>query len=352
MSPLERAWYQGNKWPLLLWPLEGVYRILARRDQAKKRARQKSLPVPVMVVGNISVGGTGKSPMVALLCRTLQHHGWHPGVISRGYGGKKTGRKKEHEPLAVTASSDPRDVGDEPVMLAAQTQCPVVVGRDRYRAAQALLNPDFFQKHFPAHTPCNLIISDDGLQHLSLPRDVEWVIIDAARGLGNGHCLPVGPLREPAERLKQVDLVLANGTASPVDIAGVRAMPMKLSPRYWRNLHNGETFSAGRPPFKTTLRRPAFAIAGIGNPERFFQTLEGLGLHIERHPFPDHHLYKDHEIPDERLVLMTAKDAVKCRAWSEKTHWALDVEARIKPELIEHLHHQLSHVLKRKTHHG
>ncbi|OOV88266.1 tetraacyldisaccharide 4'-kinase [Oceanospirillum linum] len=346
MKALEKAWYSGAKWPLLLWPVEVVYRYLARKDQAKKRAQQRALPVPVIVVGNVSVGGTGKSPMVSMLCRVLQHHGWHPGVISRGYGGKKLSG-----PVAVTAESDAADVGDEPVMLAAQTDSPVVVDQDRYRAARALLDTTFFQKNFPGHTACNLIISDDGLQHLSLPRDIEWVIVDASRGLGNGHCLPVGPLREPAQRLKEVDLVLANGSNCPLDIAGVQAHPMKLSPRYWRNLRTGETFSAGRPPFKTSQRRPAFAMAGIGNPERFFQTLEELELHIERHPFPDHHIYKDHEVPDGRVVLMTAKDAVKCRSWSEETYWALDVEARIKPDLIETLHHQLLTVLKRK-HHG
>ena len=345
MKALEKAWYSGAKWPLLLWPLEGIYQHLARRDQAKKLARQKPLPVPVIVVGNITVGGTGKSPMVSLLCRVLQHHGWHPGVVSRGYGGKKY-----DSPVAVTAESDATEVGDEPVMLAAQTECPVVIDPDRYRAASALLNKAFFQKNFPGHTACNLIISDDGLQHLSLPRDVEWVIIDATRGLGNGHCLPVGPLREPVDRLKKVTQVFANGSVRPVDFSGVQAQPMKLAPRYWRNLRTGETFSASRPPFKTSLRRPAFAMAGIGNPERFFQTLEDLEVHIERHPFPDHHIFKDHEVPDGRVVLMTAKDAVKCRSWSEETYWALDVEARIKPELIENLHHQLVNVLKRKQH--
>ena len=345
MKALEKAWYSGAKWPLLLLPLEGIYQHLARKDQAKKQARQKPLPVPVIVVGNITVGGTGKSPVVSMLCRLLQRHGWQPGVISRGYGGKKT-----DGPVAVTADSDAMEVGDEPVMLAAQTECPVVIDQDRYRAATALLNKAFFQKHFPGHTACNLIISDDGLQHLSLPRDVEWVIVDAMRGLGNGHCLPVGPLREPADRLKKVNLVLANGSNRPVDVAGIQAQPMKLSPRYWRNLRTGETFSASRPPFKTSQRRPAFAMAGIGNPERFFQTLEDLELHIERHPFPDHHIYKDHEVPDGRVVLMTAKDAVKCRQWTQETHWALDVEACIKPELIETLHHQLLNVLKRKNH--
>lgn len=346
MQALEKAWYSRARWPLLLWPVEGLYRLLARWDRARKRARCKPLPVPVLVVGNITVGGTGKSPLVAMLCQELKRQGWHPAVISRGYGGKRQG-----QPRAVTPDSDVREVGDEPVMLAAQTGCPLVVDCDRYRAAQALLDHDFFRQYFPGKPPCNLIISDDGLQHLALPRDLEWVVIDAERQLGNGHCLPVGPLRESERRLKTVDLVLANGAVQLQSIAGVDAQPMQLIPRYWRNLNTGDVFSAGEPPFRVSEREPAFAVAGIGHPERFFRTLENLGLNIERHPFPDHYDYGEDDLPADRIVLMTAKDAVKCRNRSENTFWALDIEACIAPDIIDRLHHQLMTISERK-HHG
>lgn len=345
MNALEKAWYNGDKWPLLLSPLEELYKYLAHRDQLKKLKRQKPLPVPVIVVGNITVGGTGKSPVVALLCRALKGKGWQPGVVSRGYGGRQT-----VEPIAVTAQSDVQEAGDEPVMLAAQTGCPVVVDRNRYRAASALLDTAFFQQHFSTHSPCDLIISDDGLQHLSLPRDIEWVVIDAARELGNQHCLPAGPLREPAERLQTVDLVLANGNTAQSEIVGVQAQPMQLQPLYWRNLLTGETCPVSQPPFKTSPSQPAFAMAGIGNPERFFKTLESLGVHFDRHPFPDHYDYQDQDLPEERLVLMTAKDAVKCRGRAKKSYWALDVEAQISSEIIDNIHLQLVNLVKRKKH--
>lgn len=344
MNSLEKAWYTGAKWPFLLLPLEGVYKKLARNDQKKKRARQKALPVPVIVVGNITVGGTGKSPVVSHLCRALQKFGWHPGIVSRGYGSQK-----RTEPLAVTADSDASLAGDEPVMLAAQTSCPVVVDRDRYRAASALLDRTFFQSNFSGSPQCNLIISDDGLQHLSLPRDVEWVVIDASRGLGNGHCLPVGPLREPQSRLKHVDLVLSNGSIQAGQIGGVTAQPMHLLPAVWRNLKTGAIYTADNPPFESTVNAPVVAMAGIGNPERFFLTLEAMGVVIERRPYPDHYSFDGSEVTHNQVVVMTAKDAVKYRRWATENHWVLDVEADIHPSLISALHDQLVDVLTRKN---
>jgi len=347
MKSLERAWYTGAKWPLLLMPLEILYRVLAARDQVRKKTLQQPLPVPVLVIGNINVGGTGKSPVVALLCRELKRLGWHPGIISRGYGGQ-AGQKGD-SPVAVTAESDPALVGDEPVMLAMQTQCPVVVDQNRFRAAEALLTPAFFQGAFAGKTPCNLVISDDGLQHLSLPRDIEWVVVDAKRGLGNGHCLPVGPLRESADRLQQVDLVLANGADRALAVAEAKAQPMALTPRYWRNLKTGQTFTAQQPPFDTHKEK-AIAVAGIGHPERFFQTLDGMGFRFERRPLDDHHLFTAHDLPDDQLILMTAKDGVKCQRWASEKHWVLDVEAEINPDIVLKLHHQLLDILKRKDH--
>ncbi|WP_028301157.1 tetraacyldisaccharide 4'-kinase [Oceanospirillum beijerinckii] len=348
---LQQAWYADARWPLLLTPLEWLYRRLASSDQAKKRAQQWQAPVPLMVVGNITVGGTGKSPLVCTLVHELKQRGWQPGIVSRGYGGQS-----KHYPLLVDENSDPVQAGDEPVMLAGQTGCPVVVDPNRTAAAQYLLQ----------QTEVNLIISDDGLQHLSLGRDLELVVIDAQRGLGNGHCLPVGPLREPADRLHTVDYIFANGAVDgsaisticdavpgtatakalgPVKNLKGNVQAMTLQPVQWRQPATGQCFDISERPFDVSVK----AVAGIGHPERFFSSLRELGLTVEGEGFADHHRFKAGDITDDgRPVLMTAKDAVKCRHWMTPNHWVLDVSARIAPELIEAINEQLLKIQKEK----
>lgn len=349
---LQQAWYSDARWPLLLTPLEWLYRSLASNDQAKKRAKQWQAPVPLIVVGNITVGGTGKSPLVCTLVHELKQCGWTPGIVSRGYGGKS-----EHYPLLVDENSDPVQAGDEPVMLAGQTGCPVVVDPERAAAAQYLLQ----------QTEVDLIISDDGLQHLSLGRDLELVVIDAQRGLGNGHCLPVGPLREPADRLHSVDYIFSNGAADiaacgavfnavsgnaaaelllPTKNVTSQAQPMTLQPVQWRQPATGQCFAITERPFDESVK----AVAGIGHPERFFSSLRELGLTVEGQGFADHHSFKASDIADDgRPVLMTAKDAVKCRDWMTPNHWVLDVSARIAPEVIEAINEQLLKIQKEKS---
>ncbi|GHE22561.1 tetraacyldisaccharide 4'-kinase [Halomonas urumqiensis] len=298
----------------LAWlrPLEALYRRgMSRRAHAYACGDKPvwRAPVPVIVVGNITLGGTGKSPLVAWLAEWLAAGGWHPGILSRGYGGKLP--KGHAYPLWVTAETPVSESGDEPRMLAEQTGVPVMVDPDRSRAARRLVDAG-----------CDILISDDGLQHLALARDLELVVVDGKRGFGNGHCLPAGPLREPLERLRSVDAVLVNGEPAFVPPVGVHGM--RLSPSGWRRL-GGEREPLAPLPFQT----PVHAVAGIGNPSRFFATLAGLGIEAIPHAFADHHDFgvEDLAFGDGHALVMTAKDAVKCRGLAPFDSWALDVVA-------------------------
>lgn len=277
--------------------------------------RSAELPVPVIVVGNISVGGTGKTPLVLWLAQFLREQGLRPGIISRGYGGTAI------IPQEVMPDSEPRLCGDEPVLLARKSACPVWIGRDRVAVAQALL---------VAHPDVNVIISDDGLQHYRLRRDVEIAVIDGVRGLGNGFLLPAGPLREKASRLEQVDAVVVNGaTATP--------LPATTAPRYHMHL-NGEVFynllhSETRASATDLRGKTLHAVAGIGNPNRFFDHLRSLELKIVEHPFPDHHRYQPEDLAFSGAMVMTEKDAVKCAFSGMKEAWVLAVEAEVDPGL-------------------
>ncbi|HCS28671.1 MAG TPA: tetraacyldisaccharide 4'-kinase [Spongiibacteraceae bacterium] len=306
---IERAWYRRNPGILYLaWPLEAFYRSVStlRRLWLKKRAIPQL--TPVIVVGNISVGGTGKTPLVIALVHWLQAQGYKPGVVSRGYGGQAS-----HYPFTVTRNSSADDAGDEPLLIAREAGCPVVVGPDRV-AALGKLERDF---------ACNIVVSDDGLQHYALKRDIEIVVVDGARGLGNGHCLPVGPLREPGWRLNTADILVVNGEAEHE--FGRSAHTMLLEPRRLVNIKTGEKMAVSELP-------PAVhAVAGIGNPRRFFTTLIELGLRPITHSFVDHHQYtaEDIEFGDSLPVIMTEKDAVKCAGFASDKHWYLPVTAAL-----------------------
>lgn len=219
------------------------------RRQAYRQGwwRSVRMPVPVIVVGNITAGGSGKTPLVIWLAEWLQANGWRPGIVSRGYGGLAA-----HWPQPVRADSDPRLVGDEPVLTVQRTACPMMVGPDRVAAARALL-----QEH-----DCNIIISDDGMQHYCLQRDIEIAVLDGSRRLGNGFCLPAGPLREPASRLAEVDLRVANGVAKECE------QQMLLQPQVVQRLHDGDSQS-----LEFFRGQTVHAVAGIGNPARFFSAI-------------------------------------------------------------------------------
>ncbi len=322
MRGLQDSWYQPSWITWCLLPLAGLFCLLASMRRALYRAnllKRHKLPVPVIIVGNITVGGTGKTPLVIALVELLRKQGWKPGVISRGYGGEA-----REWPQPVHGDSDARLIGDEPLLIAQRTGAPMRVGPDRVAAAQQLL----------AESDVDIIVSDDGLQHYRMQRDVEIAVVDGVRGLGNGYCLPAGPLREPRSRLKQVDFIVVNG-------GGGDGFAMMLEPQPPRSVvdeHCTKTLDDFRG-------QPVHALAGIGNPRRFFQMLERAGLHITPHPFPDHHRYTatDIDFGDDAPVLMTEKDAVKCRSISDGRHWYIPVAAR----LPENFGQQLKNALER-----
>lgn len=313
---LQRQWYKSGVWHLVLMPLSWLFGLLSSLRRYAYRLgifKTVHLPVPVIVVGNITVGGTGKTPLVIWLAEQLAQAGFKPGIISRGYGGKSDG------PMPVTGHSDPAIAGDEPVMIAGRTAAPVWVGQDRAATGMALLK---------AHPACDVIISDDGLQHYRLARDAEIVVIDGQRRFGNGRLLPAGPLRESIRRLASVDAVVSNGVSSDEGF-----IEMQLQPTNFRNLMDA-TKSASASEF---IGKRLLAIAGIGNPGRFFAQLKAMGLQCAEKPFPDHHMYRPEDLQTGAVdaILMTEKDAVKCRAFAEPDWWYLAVDAKLDRALVE-----------------
>jgi tetraacyldisaccharide 4'-kinase len=310
---LERQWYKNTS-RLTVWlnfPLGCLFiALLAFRHFLYRIGILGSWrsPVPVIVVGNITVGGTGKTPLVIWLANQLKACGYTPGIISRGYKGAA---KAPKEVLGADLASL---VGDEPLLMARRTSCSVWIGKDRPAAARELLK---------AHPECDVIISDDGLQHYALQRDFEIVVIDGARRYGNKLMLPFGPMREPLSRLRFVDAVVVNGLG-PVKASEFQ---MQLS---------GDLFYSLLSPEKTVRadyfhNKKIHAVAGIGNPSRFFNYLRGLCLDIVEHPFSDHHQFQtaDLQIPGADIILMTEKDAVKCLDFARDNVWVLPVEARV-----------------------
>ncbi|KQB52825.1 tetraacyldisaccharide 4'-kinase [Pseudomonas endophytica] len=304
-----RAWYAGHPLLKLLSPLEYVYRRVVERKRARFVAGEGEIyrsPVPLVVVGNITVGGTGKTPLILWLIEHCQRNGLRVGVVSRGYAAKPP-----QLPWRVTAQQSAAQAGDEPLLIVQRTGVPLMIDPDRGRAVKALLDSE----------PLDLILSDDGLQHYRLARDLELVLIDNARGLGNGHCLPAGPLREPVERLESVDAVLYNGADSDPH----PGFAFKLQPSALINLRSGERRALDLFPPGQALH----AVAGIGNPQRFFTTLEALHWRPIAHAFADHASYSAEVLsftPPLPLV-MTEKDAVKCRDFASPDWWYLAVDA-------------------------
>ena len=322
---LQSRWFQPRLSLALCWlaPLWLLFSVLAAlRRLAYRRGWQPAakLPVPVVVVGNLIVGGAGKTPLTLALVQALRLQGWHPGIISRGYGAQAA----QPYPRPVTMDSPVSECGDEPLLLAQRGQCPVWVNKNRVAAAQALL---------AEHPEVDVIVCDDGLQHYALGRQVSLAVFDA-RGAGNGWQLPLGPLREPLSRLAEVDAVVFNGLPPPN-----QHLTDGPPPRFNMQLLPGRFYRLGDPLQHTAasaLRgQPLHAIAGIGHPERFFQTLRQLGLDFTPHAFPDHHAYQssDFAFGEAAVCLMTEKDAVKCAGLIPGEAWVLPVEADIPPAL-------------------
>ncbi len=320
----DSVWSSLNPLSLLLLPLAAVFALVAGARRLFYRTgmlRARHFDIPVIVVGNITVGGTGKTPLVIWLDTQLRQQGWHPGIVSRGYGGGA-----RHWPQQVRADSDPAAVGDEAVMLAARTGCPMCVGPDRPAAVEALLQ----------YTDVDIVISDDGLQHYALARDLEIAVIDGERRLGNGLLLPAGPLREPRSRLERVDMVVVNGRSEEGEFA------MSLSQPTLRGLHDDRPAT-----LDDFAEQEVHAVAGIGNPQRFFDLLQRSGMRITPHPFPDHHAFRARDLvfsPD-LPVLMTEKDAVKCRRLPCKRCWVVHVDAQPDASFV----HRLNTALKEMT---
>lgn len=326
MAARAPAFWQGRgPVAVVLLPLSLLFASIARARRGLYRLgvlREERLPVPVIVVGNIAVGGSGKTPVVDWLAAQLRAAGHRPGIVSRGYGGKVEGV------AVVPTHGDPDTYGDEPVLLARLTGCPVAVGRDRPAAARELLR---------LHPECDVVIADDGMQHYRLHRDVEVAVVDESI-LGNRWQLPAGPLREPVSRLAEVDVVIAHGGLSAALQARLRdcaVFTMRL---------DGDMLRSVRDP--TRVREPGslrdlrvHAVAGIGRPQRFFDQMATFGLEVVPHPFPDHHRFVPLDLvfaPGEPVV-MTSKDAVKCASFAPDDCWEFPVRAHIDSGAAERI---------------
>ncbi|BBB14867.1 tetraacyldisaccharide 4'-kinase [Candidatus Rickettsiella viridis] len=359
------ALWNKNYIAYLLWPFSLLYRtfVFFRHKLYQFHIKKiNKFPVPIIVIGNLTVGGTGKTPLVIEVVQFLQKKGWRPGVISRGYGGKA-----KHYPYQVHTQSNPREVGDEPLLIVRNTGCPTVIDPNRSRGVNTLLG----KKN------CNIVVSDDGLQHLALGRNIEIAVIDGQRRFGNGFCLPAGPLREPISRLKTVDFIIIkeaysqqldfrqgaartkppegilihedgelNGNtaenSSAKSIAGPNEFGMLLVPEYFYQLIHPE--NKQNPDY--FHGKQLHAVAGIGNPEQFFNNLRALGLTIIEHPFPDHHFFKPRDLNygKDAIILMTEKDAVKCRGLVDARLWCLKAKATLDEAFFNSLLNRITQI--------
>lgn len=301
------SWYSKAKWLVILKPFSLFYQlliILRKKMYEHGIFKTYKLPVPVVVVGNLTVGGTGKTPLVISLVEFFKEQGFNPGVISRGYGAKK-----QSTPQLVTENSSVEVIGDEAKLIYLRTHCPIMVCKNRVLAAKSLLK----------NSNCDIIISDDGLQHTALGRDVEIIVVDGERRFGNDKCLPEGPLRESIGRLKSVDIVVCNGISTDENEF---SMQIEIDRVYNLKEHYKEIELL-------SLTQPVNAVSGIGNPQRFLRTLYEYQLEIEPKIFPDHHQFsaKDLIFENNNPILMTEKDAVKCQKFAQKNHWVLKINA-------------------------
>lgn len=332
--PTPRFWRSRSDWRTrILWPLTWLFGPVARLRRHLYRSgclRVERLEVPVIVIGNIAVGGSGKTPVVQWLVEGLRAHGYAPGVVSRGYGRSESGA------ILVDPEDDPVMVGDEPLLLARTVACPVAVGANRAAAGRALL---------AAHPDCNVIVADDGMQHYRLHRDVEVAVVDQGV-IGNALLLPAGPLREPLARLASVDLVLAHGVLGAETLAAVASVPVvPMSLEGDLLLPVGPGAPRAPLPVAELAGRRVHAVAGIGRPERFFAQLVALGLQVLAHPFPDHHDFRaeDLQFESDDPLIMTSKDAVKCSTFAPFNAWELPVRACIPESAFDRILEKLLH---------
>ncbi len=304
---LEAIWYENSPGKTLLLPLSCLYCLISNYKKKKDLSQQTSLTIPVIVVGNINIGGTGKTPLIIKLTELLKANGYKPAIITRGYKGKST-----QWPIHVDTETSVELVGDEAKLMAIRTNVPVIAGVDRSASIHYVLN----------NTDCNIILSDDGLQHYKMKRDIEIAVIDAQRRFGNGHCLPAGPLREQEQRLEQCDFLVTNGepvlgSENLMKVSGSTAISLK------------DLTTKPLTSFKAVQ-----VYTGIGNPQRFIETLQSHGLKVTHQViFPDHHQFiaEDFATQDNDLpILMTEKDAVKCLEFELENCWYLPIDALLE----------------------
>ena len=315
ISFIENSWYKKRLWLWILWPLSRLIEFLVKRRRNKylQNLQLSWKPdIPLIVVGNIVVGGSGKTPFVIWLSKLLEDQGYKPGIVSRGYGSKSN-----QYPLIIDNDSRVADSGDEPLIIHRNTNRPVCVSPNRTEAVKKLLQ----------ETDADIIISDDGLQHYKLNRDIEIIVFDGLRGIGNNLCLPAGPLREPLERTKDADFIVSSTKRLEIDEIHEDCL-MTYKPLEWVRLSDNKRFPANDWP----LSRSVHAVAGIGNPSKFYSTLSSLGLNIMEHSFPDHYQFKEEDLDfeDNHPILMTEKDAVRCMDMNNKNLLYLSIEAEIK----------------------
>jgi tetraacyldisaccharide 4'-kinase len=323
-----KVWYGGAPAPWWLKPLSALYGGVSgvrRIAYGRGLIPAKRLSCPVIVVGNLTAGGTGKTPLVCWIAEQLTQLGFRPGVVTRGYGGSS------RTPRLVQASDPPSRVGDEALLLARRSRASVATGRNRPAAAQLLINAG-----------CNVILSDDGLQHYALARDGEIVVIDGDRRFGNGSLLPAGPMREPSSRMRGVDAIVVNGGAGE----GEGALRMRLLPTGAVAIKYGTL-----KPLREFSGQPVHAVAAIGNPQRFFATLRAIGIEVLEHPLPDHAQLKREDISfeDDLPVLMTEKDAVKCGEIAGPHHWYVPVNVAFAAGDAEKLRASVLAAIQRRT---
>ncbi len=339
-----RAWYSKSRWVCLLYPFSLLYFCIAQVRRYCYNTYQNLVfkaGVPVIVIGNITTGGTGKTPLTITLTNYLLTQGRVPAILTRGYQGKGA-----NYPLHVTFTTPVATSGDEALLLALNTRVPVVADPQRARGVK------YLQKHFQP----DVILCDDGLQHYALSRDIEIAVVDGMRGFGNGLLLPAGPLREPPTRLAEVDFVIVNGTGCKIDLPVLKqsTVAMTLRPTLLVNLVTGEQLQLPflhMPTKATIFAGKIHAVAGIGNPERFFQVLQTLGFTTINHEFSDHHKFtnNDFNFGEAKVVIMTEKDAVKCMQFATKEYWYLKVEAQLPSSFLQAVYDQLTEISSDRT---
>ena len=317
MKRLDFYWYSQNPVAWLLLPVSWLFWLIVKLRRflyENKLLSSSRIDKPVVIIGNITVGGSGKTPLLIALCQLLKEQGFKPGVISRGYGSET----ESGGLFQVSKDDSAQRVGDEPLLISQRTACPVVVSRDRPAAARYLLQ----------HNDCDIVLSDDGLQHYRLQRDYEIAVIDARRGFGNGYCIPAGPLRESKSRLDSINLLVTHYAADTVDEN--ESVGFKLEFGVAVNIASGETRIIDE------LRSTSIhAVAGIGDPQRFFNQLRSYGIELIEHPFPDHYQYQAADLffEETAIIIMTEKDAVKCATLGLDNVWAVPVTAKLSESL-------------------